>query len=145
MSTDDTAGWKAAIGRETAEFRVRAEPARLTQFCRAVHARDRGVAPPTFVTAAREGEFGMLNELGVPLKRLIHAEQEYRYAADILPGDEIVYRTRLQDVLEKRGGSGGMAFFILETDFHAEREGKRIALGSARTNLLTRLAPEGSR
>lgn len=120
---------------------MRADAERLALFCRAVHAQDRGVAPPTFVTAAREGEFGMLDELGVPLKRLIHAEQEYRYEADVLAGDEIIYRTRLQDVLEKRGGtSGGMVFFILETEFHTLRGGQRIALGSARTNLLTRLS-----
>ena len=118
---------------------VVAEPSRLEEFNRAICAKDRGVAPPTFLTSAREGEFGLLEKLGVPLKRLLHAEQEYRYLTPVLPGDEIVYRTRLSDVMEKRGGTGGMVFFILETAFKARRAGKLIDLGSARTNLLTRV------
>lgn len=136
MSTDFKS--LARDGLRSKEYRLHVAPDRIGAFSGAVHAQDRGEAPPTFLTIARDGEFELLQVLGLPLKNILHAEQEYEYEAPLLAGDELVYSTSLAQVLEKKGGSGSMTFFILETVFEAERGGNRMRVGRARTNLLTR-------
>lgn len=133
--------YKSHVGTTSEEFRESVTAERVSAFCAAVGARDRGVAPPTFMTIGRAGEFEILERLGFPLKRILHAEQAYTYGEPLRAGDELFYRTTLTQVLEKRGGSGGMIFFVMETTFEISRGGAdRLQAGMAKTNLLVRLA-----
>jgi hypothetical protein len=79
---------------------------RISKFSRAVgaEAHPNGIAPPTFMTVFRKGEFELFASLGLKLESLLHAEQLYDYRSDIRSGDRIEFHTTLSHVLEKKCG-----------------------------------------
>lgn len=125
-------------GEKSEVFREAISSGRVAAFCAAVGADPSRGVPPTFLTIGRAGEFGMLDRMGVPLSRVLHGEQAYSYENPLQAGDELSYQTTLTQVMEKRGSTGGLVFFIFETEFTANRAGQAVRIGSARTNLLTR-------
>lgn len=130
--------FKSYIGETSGVQRLPIAPERIEAFCGAIHAKNRGEAPPTFLTIARDGEFGMLKKLGVPLQNLLHVDQEYTYEGSLYAGDELIYETSLAQVLEKKSANGSMTFFIFETQFRARRDQHERKVGVAKTNLLAR-------
>lgn len=92
---------------------------RLKEFCAAVGGRYRGEAPPTFMTVLRDGEFELFKEMGIPLKSVLHGDQEFRYLRPIRPGDRIEYQTVVSKAFEKQGSSGLMRFIVFETELRA--------------------------
>jgi hypothetical protein len=125
---------------EGAQSRVYSEPVsreRLEKFCKAVGQTERVdalrvVAPPTFMTVFREGEFELFDLLGLKLENVLHAEQIYQYESDIRVGENIEFQTQLSHVLEKKGGV--LSFLTLETKFHS---GAR-SIGSSRTTIVVK-------
>lgn len=118
--------YKESVGRE-----------RLEKFCLAIGQRGPAalrveVAPPTFMTVFRKGEFEIFDLLGLKLESLLHAEQGYQYKSDIRIGDEVEFQTQLSHVLEKKGGA--LSFLTLETKFFS---GAR-AIGSSRTTIIVK-------
>lgn len=107
---------KDRVGETASGYRESADAERIRRFCEAVGAPISEVAPPTFMTVFRKGEFDLFSKLGIPLARVLHAEQEYVYRGVIRAGDEVTYETRLTHVLEKNGASGSMHFLTFETE-----------------------------
>jgi acyl dehydratase len=65
-------------------------------------------APPTFLFAAElEGESitAMLDELGVPLDRILHGEQSFTYQAPVCAGDTVTVLSRISDIYARKGGA----------------------------------------
>lgn len=98
------------------------------------------IAPPTFgVCAAAWGgpDFETLCRLlEVNPLMVLHGEQEFEYFGEINPGDELLGRTRVTKVLRKKGRSGAMNFFFLETVYENQR-GEKVLV--ARKVLVERL------
>jgi acyl dehydratase len=65
-------------------------------------------APPTFLFSA-ELDSGatdrLVNDLGIPLAKLLHGEQEFKYFRTICCGDTVTVRSRITDIYDKRSGS----------------------------------------
>jgi acyl dehydratase len=75
------------------------------------------IAPPTF---PRVFDYGVIEELNLPNKGLIHGEQIYRYERPLLVGEEILCYTEVKDYYERSGKSGDMGFLKVKrygTDF----------------------------
>jgi hypothetical protein len=112
---------------------------RIAKFRQAIHAEStefsgQSIAPPTFMTVFRRGEFELFELIGLKLESELHAEQFYRYESEIRAGDEVTFQTELTSVLEKKGTRGRLCFLTLETKFRA----KDRTIGSSRTTIVVR-------
>jgi hypothetical protein len=75
--------------------------------------------PPTFITSAFQ-EFTafylkVLEELGIPLVRALHGEEDYQYLAEIYPGDILTIQSSIDSIVEKGTRSGPMDLVTLVT------------------------------
>jgi acyl dehydratase len=64
-------------------------------------------APPTFgfsLTLATPNPFKYMMDMGVPLGRVLHGEQQFKYIKPIMAGDEITLQRSITDILVKKGG-----------------------------------------
>lgn len=124
-------------------FTVTVDPGRLAAFARAIGEHDpqfsERVAPLTFMKVL-EGEHGssrkILEVLGVPLARVLHAEQQFDYVAPILAGQVVTVSRRVVDLYEKKGGA--MEFIVIESVFTSE--GSEV-LGRSRQVVAVRNPP----
>ena len=64
-------------------------------------------APPTFLFAA-ELDSGasnqLLADLGIPLAKLLHGEQSFRYHRPACAGDTVTVQSKISDIYDKKGG-----------------------------------------
>jgi len=98
--------------------------------------------PPTFLTSfllwTGHGLQGVVNALGIDLKRLLHSEEEYEYYDSIHAGDTITRKMKVVEMLE-RGKRDKLGRFvdvtILETEI-INQQGKLVA--KVRTTLMER-------
>jgi hypothetical protein len=117
--------FKSQLGMKAGPYTEKVTREWLQGFCGAVGAPVSTVAPPTFVTVARKGEFEICKNLGVDLAHILHGEQEYRSFQDLNEGDTFTYTTTFQNVVEKQGSSGFLRIITLET--LVEAGAKKIA------------------
>ncbi|MCY1384520.1 hypothetical protein D9M69_727870 [compost metagenome] len=65
-------------------------------------------APPTFLFAA-ELDSGandqLLADLGIPLSKLLHGEQSFRYHRPVCAGDTVTVQSTITDIYDKKGGA----------------------------------------
>lgn len=65
-------------------------------------------APPTFLFAA-ELDSGvsdrMLQDLQIPIAKLLHGEQSFSYGAPACIGDTITVRSKIEDIYDKKNGA----------------------------------------
>jgi acyl dehydratase len=80
------------------------------------------IAPPTFIAYCKTD----LPELNLPLKRLLHGEDEIEYYQPIRPGDTISSVCKIINIYEKQGKTGPMIFTVLETG-HTNQKGHLVA------------------
>lgn len=131
------------VGYAFPPFTVTVDPGRLAAFARAIGEREpqraRSVAPLTFMKVL-EGEHGssraILEVLGVPLPRVLHAEQQFDYVAPIIAGQVVTVSRRVVDLYEKKGGA--MEFIVIESVF--TNEGAEV-LGRSRQVVAVRNPP----
>lgn len=114
---------KKWIGHELAACELPIERSRLRFFAKAIGetdpvytdeaaARDAGYAdlpaPPTFLFAA-EMDAGvtdrLLEELQIPLSKLLHGEQGFTYHRPACVGDTVTVRSRIEDIYDKKNGA----------------------------------------
>ena len=99
-------------------------------------------APPTFLFAA-ELDSGatdrMLDELGVPITRILHGEQGFSYHRAACAGDVVTVDSTLTDIYAKKGGA--LEFIVRESRASNQR-GELVA--ELRTVIVVR-NPEGAR
>lgn len=69
------------------------------------------IAPPTF---PRVFDYGVIQELNLPLKGLIHGEQKYHYERPLLVGEEIICYQEVENYYERKGKLGSMGFLVLK-------------------------------
>jgi len=106
------------VGYSLPPFAVTASRERVAGFARAIGIGDETLsfAPPTFMKAI-EGEGNssrrILEALGVPLSRVLHAEQQFDYMAPIRIGDVLQVQRTVTDLYDKRNGA--MEFIVIES------------------------------
>ena len=70
----------------------------------------RNIAPPTFPVTL---DFGVVPELPLPAKGLIHGEQSFHYKRPLFVDEEIYCFTEVKDYYEKTGNFGEMGFLVI--------------------------------
>ncbi len=76
--------------------------------------KDSSIAPSMF-TLFHGGDFEILDLLGIQLKQVLHAEQEFEYFKAIEPEQEVEFQAELVSVHEKKGKDYRMCFMVFET------------------------------
>ncbi|MGT2430075.1 MaoC family dehydratase N-terminal domain-containing protein [Cupriavidus basilensis] len=123
---------KKWIGHEIGSSVLPVERGRLKFFAKAIGetnpvyldesaAREAGYAdlpaPPTFLFTAELDSgamFGLLERLGVPIRKVLHGEQSFEYLGPIVAGDTVTVTSRVKDIYEKKGGA--LEFIETETE-----------------------------
>lgn len=129
------------IGQESSVHRGRLDRETVEAFGKSVSWEIPGEVPPSFLTRFREGEFELLVRLGVELRQVLHAEQEYRWLAPLKADGQLDYRARLADVLSK-GGKGGRLTFLKFDSEYLDPVTTR-ALAQSRTVMVIRESVDG--
>lgn len=137
-------GLKAGVGRASSERKIALTGPEMRDFAACVkatvgatsHSPIASPAIPTVFTKFRHGEFELMNALGIELKQVLHAEQQYEMHAPLSPSEEIRFTTRLASVVEKKGKTGNMAFMAFETEF--VRTGDNVTVATAHSTMVYR-------
>lgn len=127
--------FKDKVGMRSEERRITLSETRMKDFATCVKATvgNTSYSPigsntvPTIFTIFREGEFEIIDRLGVQLSQILHAEQEYSIFHTLLPEEEIRYTTTLLSVVEKKGTGSSLAFLVFETEFLRTRDSVSVA------------------
>ncbi len=98
------------------------------------------VAPPTF-PASFHSAADLRELLGVQIKSLLHAEQSFEYDRPIFAGDRIFVATRVADVQERTGPTGGRMDIAVIEDEGKDEEGNVVF--RAKRTLVIRATKEG--
>jgi acyl dehydratase len=108
-----------AIG-ETAAIHLDPEAARAAGYSDVV-------APPTFIFAAEldSGEMdALVRDLGIPLPKLLHGEQTFRFHKVACAGDVVTVQSIVDDIYEKKGGA---LEFVVSTSRACDQAGELVA------------------
>lgn len=65
-------------------------------------------APPTFLFSLENDGGGLqmlIDLLGLDLGRILHGEQSFEYHRDACAGDVLTFRSRIEDIYDKKGGA----------------------------------------
>jgi len=133
---------KKWIGHELPASVLPIERSRLQFFAKAIGetdpvytdaaaARDAGYpdlpAPPTFLFAA-ELDSGavdrLLEELQIPIARLLHGEQSFNYHGTACVGDTVTVRSTISDIYDKKNGA---LEFVVKTSRASNQRGETVA------------------
>jgi hypothetical protein len=148
----------AHIGFTTAPTSVTIDAWRVKLFCQAIGetdpvywdasaAADAGYAacpvPPTFLKAIETDHFNraqLMEQLGVPLRSVLHAAQRFDYLAPLHVDERIEVSRRITDSYDKRDGA--LSFIVIDTQYL--RDG--ITIGTSRQTIVARnsIAAEAS-
>lgn len=128
---------KKHLGHAFPAFTVTVAPERVALFAKAIGAGNAvTVAPPTFMKAI-EGEHGssraIMSALGVDLRRVLHAEQQFDYFAPIVAGDTLTVQRTVTDLYDKKNGA--MDFIVIESVLH---NAAGVLVGRSRQVVLVR-------
>lgn len=129
---------KSEIGRSVGPFYETVTLEQMVTFAKAVGLPETQIAPPTFMTVFRQGEFELLRLIGVQLSQILHAEQEYEYIQNLSVGDQIRIDSKLSHVAEKQTSSVDMQFLTFETCIHIEGKSAESLAGKARSLIVIR-------
>lgn len=84
-------------------------------------------APPTFLFAA-ELDSGavdrLLEELHIPIAKLLHGEQSFNYHAAACVGDTVTVRSTISDIYDKKNGA---LEFVVKTSHASNQRGELVA------------------
>lgn len=131
------------IGFSLPPFTVSVEPRRLKQFALAIgepaHERQIVMAPPTFmkvIEGEQQSSQTLLVALGVDLRCVLHAEQQFDYLLPISAGDRLTVTRTVTDVYAKKGGT--LEFIVIES---VVTRAEGIIAGRSRQVVLVRNPP----
>ena len=142
---------KKWIGHELPAAELPIERSRLQFFARAIGetdpvytdveaARAAGYAdlpaPPTFLFAAEldsGAAFGLLEDLEVPIAKLLHGEQSFSYHRPACVGDTVTVRSTVTDIYDKKDGA---LEFVVKTSRATNQRQELVA--ELRTTLVCR-------
>lgn len=108
------------IGYRMTPFEVVVDAERVQRFSEAIGAPTDtltpGVAAPTFLKVI-EGEGNssrrLLEVLGVDLRRVLHAEQEFEFGSPVRAGDRLTVERGVSDIYDRKDGS--LEFVIVDS------------------------------
>ena len=133
---------KKHIGRTTAPLTIDVEKGRLKFFAKAIGETDpiytdeeaakaAGYsalpAPPTFAFCLEMETNSLWDNtaaMGVPVGKILHGSQSFKYLAPILAGDKITFVTKVSDIYDKKGGK---MEFIIEDSTATNQNGTPVA------------------
>jgi hypothetical protein len=144
MSALALTGLKSQAGRKSSERKITLSGVEMRDFGTCVkatvgatsHSPISSSAVPTIFTLFRQGEFEIMNALGIQLKQVLHAEQVYEMLAPLSPSEEITFTTRLASVVEKKSKTANLAFMAFETEFVRTSDG--VSVAKARSTMVYR-------
>ncbi len=144
MSTEPIGGLNIHVGKTTEPRKITLSEKEMADFAICVkatvgttsHSNISSAVIPTVFTLFRQGEFQLMEDLGIHIKQVLHAEQEYAMCTPLLPGEEINFSTRLSSVVEKKSRTANLAFMAFETDFQRTADG--IIVATARSTMVYR-------
>jgi hypothetical protein len=131
---------RGKIGYALPEFSVTVDVEALARFASAIGEHrvgaDSDLVPPTYLKVV-EGVGGssrrIVDALGIDLRRMLHAKQEFEYRAPIRAGATLKVVRRVSDIFEKKGGE--LEFVVIETQF---RDSADVVVALSRQTLLVR-------
>lgn len=132
MNATSTIDPKTVIGRQLEPFTATAERGQLAFFARVTGiddpsyrdlaaAKDAGhpdlPLPPTFLFSLellRPNPHGILSELGIDMRSVLHGEQSFEYHRAAYAGEELTFSASYVDYYEKKDGA--LRFLVRRTD-----------------------------
>lgn len=84
-------------------------------------------APPTFLFAAELDSgttFQMLEDLKIPIAKLLHGEQNFTYHRTACAGDTVTVRSTISDIYDKKGGA---LEFVVRTSLATNQRDELVA------------------
>ena len=140
--------FKPFIGQKSDTYEERVDSDRIKRFCAAIGrpvllGSDKVLeAPPTYLTLFRRGEFELFEKLGLELRQILHAEQEYFYQGKLLANDEVRFETQIVTAHSKKSADAAkpsLHFLTLETTIEATREGTKVGqVATSKTTIVVR-------
>lgn len=127
---------RSAIGRSFEPTFAAIEPGRLRFFLQTIGEENPAfiedgtpkTVPPTYLFCLEMMDapdtFAFLRELDIDLGRVLHGDQSFEYHAPVGIGDRLTYRSRVDDVFDKKGGA--LTFVIQSTEVENQR-GEKVA------------------
>jgi hypothetical protein len=121
------------IGFSLPPFTVFIDREQLRRFVEAIGgSTDLAFAPPTFmkvIEGANGSSRAIVSALDIDLRRVMHAEQEFKYDAQIRCGDHVTVERRVIDIYDRKDGA--FEFVVIESTMH-NRDGVRIGRSTQR-------------
>src|SRR3990167_4940088 len=84
-------------------------------------------APPTFLFAAEldsGAAFRLLEDLQIPIAKLLHGEQSFSYHKPACAGDTVTVRSTVSDIHDKKNGA---LEFVVKTSRATNQQGELVA------------------
>lgn len=84
-------------------------------------------APPTFLFAAEldsGANMELLAKLDIPLSKLLHGEQSFRYHQQVCAGDTVTVQSSISDIYDKKGGK---LEFVVKNSRVTNQKGELVA------------------
>ena len=84
-------------------------------------------APPTFAFCLEmetKSLWDSIAAMGVPVGKILHGSQTFKYHAPICAGDRVTFQTRVSDIYDKKGGA---LEFIVEDTTAKNQDGALVA------------------
>ena len=84
-------------------------------------------APPTFLFAAEldsGANMQLLADLDIPLSKLLHGEQSFRYHQPVCAGDTVTVHSSISDIYDKKGGK---LEFVVKNSRVTNQRGELVA------------------
>ncbi len=84
-------------------------------------------APPTFLFAAEldsGASFEMIDQLQIPLAKLLHGEQGFSYFRPACVGDTVTVRSTITDIYDKKNGA---LEFVVKVSQATNQHGEKVA------------------
>ena len=81
------------------------------------------LAPPTFLTTVgyqQDKPYEYLDDINIPISRILHAGQSYTYFSPIYAGDNLKMNSYIKDIYDKKKGS--LQFLVFFSNFHNQKK-----------------------
>lgn len=119
------------IERSRLQFFAKATGETNPVYTDAAAARDAGYpdlpAPPTFLFAAELDSgtsFQMIENLQIPIAKLLHGEQSFSYHRPACVGDTVTVHSTISDIYDKKNGA---LEFVVKTSRATNQQGELVA------------------
>jgi len=119
---------RAHVGFRLPIFAVDVEAAQIRQFSTSIGAEESDVAPLTYlkvIEGKNDSSRAIICALGVDLRRVMHAEQEFEYGEPVCSGDQVTVERVVADIFERKNGA--LEFVVVESRM-TNQAGKSVGL-----------------